>query len=791
MNGKSIVVLAAVLSLSAVSATPVVFKPITKGLNFQLDAKDGAAFTTDADGRVSAWRASAGRVGFAFTNAAPAATRPYRSALPFGGRGAVVFGYDNDTDKAERPTHLTSNGETTNKTVFLVFHRFAAPNRATEGYVVAATAKSDNLYGVDNVDSTAQAAYAGFYGDTYSRLINVVTAGGYSWNDGVETSNPETETGNKIRICPLDSQDGDLAVAPTLFAGEIAEDVLTSKRGFIGVTSLGHYTYKRSGGEDTGYFHGAIAEILSYDRVLSADERDYTFEYLRNKWMGTGSVVVDGETAVVTVVAGQRVVLGGITGSGTLLKRGTGTLAFLAGGTSTAELRVLEGVVDLSGTTQVVSTVTGDGIVTNAAAVRAALVIANDGASVCEPLVCGDVSLVKCGVGELKVNSLQAYAGGTELAGGALTVVSNVAPAGISGLVLHLDAQKTEFMTKTAAGEVVAWRSSVGDVLFENDETSELNRDNFPVYDAAAFGGRGGVRFGLKPDNTVTGTFLRAGTAVRNRTLFLVVQPNAVQVGSNIGFYGKFGETKYGITLNKGAHQYICSNMLLMNGRDAVNGGVQYDGTEETGTDVVDWRALEDNAPHLLSVVAMDGDSYAYAPAIGGFYLMTQKYYYWQGVIGEVLVYDRALTEDEVQAVERSLMAKWGITPAWEESPKARTSYPETTPDRSNPLGIGQALAVKSDSTIDFNGMVQSLSSLTLDAGEAGAYPVLTLLGSLALNDVELKLVSDGKAPGASQWLVRSAGLTGEFKSVEGGRVRYLQDGVKLAGNGGLILLLK
>ena len=83
------------------------------------------------------------------------------------------------------------------------------------------------------------------------------------------------------------------------------------------------------------------------------------------------------------------------------------------------------------------------------------------------------------------------------------------------------------------------------------------------------------------------------------------------------------------------------------------------------------------------------------------------------------------------------------------------------------------------------------LSSLTLDAGEAVAYPVLTLLGSLALNDVELKLVSDGKAPGASQWLVRSTGLSGEFKSVEGGRVKYLTDGVKLAGNGGLILLLK
>ena len=89
------------------------------------------------------------------------------------------------------------------------------------------------------------------------------------------------------------------------------------------------------------------------------------------------------------------------------------------------------------------------------------------------------------------------------------------------------------------------------------------------------------------------------------------------------------------------------------------------------------------------------------------------------------------------------------------------------------------------------NGMEQTLSSLALDAGEAGAYPVLTLLGSLALADIELKLVCDGKAPGASQWLVKSTGLSGEFKSVEGGRVKYLTDGVKLAGNGGLILLLK
>ncbi|MBO7721555.1 MAG: hypothetical protein J6T01_04020, partial [Kiritimatiellae bacterium] len=842
---------------------PAVLAPIENGLQYRLDASDISSLTTNEDGQVTEWRANAGALAIAFTNATKYC--PYYNANAFGdGLPGVVFGLCKDGKTKQYASYqytsdLISNLATTNQTVMMVLKMsvqgssmsyYWGPDRGSA--LIGATGSKYGVYCTDFV--TDSIYFNGVFQWKMPDPYTTITYKNYTFN------------------------------APTWLCA-----VSASARGFA-LTGLGNSKRNfANSSEGPRSMYGPISEVLVWDRKLTDAERQYMDEYIRRKWIlrgkntvwtGSGlstdwhdtanwspsAVPVDGQTAVLSnatvsisgewsapnllMLGGNQVQFTGDCGVAvaegkkltlpectvfnegtTLTKYGLGTLA--AGCDSTVDgvsLNFVNGVFDLNGTTQRFASVTGiHGTVTNSAETAGTLIVdtgAADGEAKLTARVAGNAAVVRTGAGALAVGGMLDNTQGVALSGGATTATAAELPA-IAGCVLHLDAKRFDSFDTNENGCVTCWRSLTNpDYRFDAPSTYE---PRLPRYDPTAFDGLGGVSFGKDP---VGGTnamsylaFNHTSESLSIRTHFFVFrQRKNVLLGAVFGavwgdsfifrnIHGNSDSTSSWGTLNCdggdawvngeciydafGAPSVIYTNELLI-----ANSTNKTYGASRTGClGLMHYYDDPKIGATELTAVRRKNSSYDwklnYAPAIGATVQYTR---YLDGWVGEIIFYDRILTDAEFRRVQKYLIDKWHVTPrSTVPNGGALHSGAELTLAAGAALDLGLGAFTQTVAKVTAlgdaavtNGALAISEALETRAGQGGEIPLLRLEGGIDLTGVDFTL-SGATAESMGAVLQTDGAVTGPFRSVEArdpAAVRYRRHSVSY-GVPGLLLFLR
>ena len=426
------------------------------------------------------------------------------------------------------------------------------------------------------------------------------------------------------------------------------------------VTAIGDYWGNL---EHRRAYRGDIAEILTYDRRLDDRERQEIAQYLMAKWLGTVSAPALSDQLLphanaLTVGAGAS--------------------------------------VDLHGSSATLSMLQGAGVIGNGQPATSLLTIGADDAEFAfAGSITGNVAVSKIGAGNAVFAGQNTLSGPLTIEAGTLSLVSGSSL--VTGLVYRLDASEPETLTFLADGSnVTAWADAEGSG-FVFATTNDLN---CPVYDAALFGGRGGLHFGR---GGARGRML--GSGVTNAQTVFVVNMIRDQSNSDSGLWGSEGQD-FGLRIG-GTTWYWPGNKNDFHFRD--NGGlVAVNGIVSNATVTV-------GQIHL--VTSVNGARQSFRPAIGDYWGSSQyTSRYYRGDVAEILVFDRVLTTLERQTVEAALMAKWFPT------------------DSGSVLPSSAAVTVRAGGTLDLAGGAFTVTSLA--GGGCVSNGTLTVTGTVAPDGV-------------------------------------------------------
>lgn len=217
-------------------ATP----PVTSGLVCQLDASVAAKRTVDGSGYVTAWTHTQATTP-SFTGVS--GSYPIWVPTAFGGRGAVKFGFD--LASAAKSTRLATTTSTANQTVVLLNRPIGAQNN-----FAGIWGKSGADTGIRSTNTASAVTWV---------RDNFCLTGSYYLNSNTATAGNVTFTADlpQILVCVSSSQQS-------------------------WTTGLGNYW--NSGTYPTRYYKGELAEVLVYNRALSASEVAQLNSYLVVKW---------------------------------------------------------------------------------------------------------------------------------------------------------------------------------------------------------------------------------------------------------------------------------------------------------------------------------------------------------------------------------------------------------------------------------------------------------------------------------------------------------------------------
>ena len=366
-----------------------------------------------------------------------------------------------------------------------------------------------------------------------------------------------------------------------------------------------------------------------------------------------------------------------LSGTGTLIHQGAGTLK-VSNAPNYAGPLSLGGTLDLCGASAAFGALSGAGRVVNPSGPAAVLTI---GSANTNTLFAGTVedgiALTKTGTGSLTLLGYNSYSGATTVSGGTLKLGTSVAD--ISGLSYRLDATDADSLTLSGTN-VTAWADADGRaVTFTQTTTSRQ-----PLYVPGAINGLPAIRFG----DASTYRKLVADKSTTAQTVFIVYRMSAHVYGDGIWGTngGDVGIRAYSVTtwyhwLNNGDFTYM--------------GKMYIDGTESTpgSPSSSPFTAYQ---PHILTAVSSNSTSYI----IGlGHYFGSAGARYYSGEIGEVLAFDRTLSQGERQSVENYLSKKW------------RGVYAHPVVDEILPAAT--ALCVSNNAAVDLNGVNQTVASLS------------------------------------------------------------------------------
>ena len=249
----------------------------------------------------------------------------------------------------------------------------------------------------------------------------------------------------------------------------------------------------------------------------------------------------------------------------------------------------------------------------------------------------------------------------------------NILPATISNLRLWLDAQNVNSFAeeeRSYGSSISKWQGlNPADPSQVQADFTQSNQSYKPLYaenginnlPSLFFDGVNDYLKSYNPDNDIYST--NDGI-----TIFIVVEPHSTTNDSKFVFdFGFVGNTGYGIYMN--GLETFCYSPLNYGG---VAVRQLYDSFEK-GTIASCNIKFQDKISLYVDGQLIDSSSISLSKItsdeITEYYNMTVGYVakggnstrFFQGYIGEIIIYDRSLTTSEQQSVEQYLSQKWGI----------------------------------------------------------------------------------------------------------------------------------
>jgi formylglycine-generating enzyme len=463
--------------------------------------------------------------------------------------------------------------------------------------------------------------------------------------------------------------------------------------------------------------------------------------------IGSGDRVFD-------AAAGNVVVNGTLSGSGNLVKNGPGALLLNNAQTYTGTTLVNSGTLTLgnaaaldhstfdssgAGTLSFGSLTAasfgglrGDGnlFLANSASAAVSLTVGAGGAnSTFSGTLAGSGSLVKSGSGTLLLTNAQTYTGNTTIGGGILRLQSLALPP-VGGSAFWLDATKLNSLLSSTGGAPSAGSkiSSWTNLSNTSQAVSQAALANDPTYAAAAVGGRPALRF----SQSGTGTYLLT-SSFRNTssqiTVFLAGQRTANPVASA---YGNDGSSYGALAFLSTANATYCdanntqsfafldwwspsggSQATYRNGAAPAVAAVVPVGTPyvtayiDNGSSMNLWVNGVAGAPvssaglsYNISVMSI-GSRLGGTPSYNGLAYGAPSNFF-DGYVGEVLVYNTALGDADRQTVSSYLSNKWAGSGLSQQPVADSNLLPQTT-----------LVALSGGATLDLGGVNQTVKALT------------------------------------------------------------------------------
>jgi autotransporter-associated beta strand protein len=576
--------------------------------------------------------------------------------------------------------------------------------------------------GTNSASSTNNALHIGYRNNTQYTLaqfgndLNFTVPGYTSQDFRIWANQFDSSSGHAIYL------DGALAISNTNTA-----PLTGAANGRVGT------------GNGTQWFNGDLAEILIFNRSLSATERQQVEAYLSEKWFQAPAIspdILPSQTAL-RIAASGTLNLNGISqtvaslsdhaGAGGTIRNTSGGAATFTTGTDGTDQSFSGTISDLAATPLSFSkqgtgtqTLSGAGIsyhgtttvaggtlrledttnfgqgklaaptvqLANNATIEFDLSSGNSlqlGNSA-QAAITGDGHLVKSGAGALTLSGQQSYSGNTTIAGGTLRLAS--AP-GVADAALWLDAAANHSISLSGT-TVTSWADRSGN-----------GRDASPA---------------------ATGPQSLANPLANDHNVLRFANNNALNVdlsflaGSEYTIFALEGRTGTGNHYFLGTNSANSTNNALHIGYRnntqytlaQYSNDLNYNLPAFSGQDFRIWaNQLDFSSGHAIyldgSLAASNANTAPLTGAangrVGNGFLAGQWY---NGDIAEILIFDRSLSAAERQQVEAYLATKWDGA------------------GFSNVLPAGTDLALASGATLDLNGIHQTIASLSDHAGGGG-----------------------------------------------------------------------
>ena len=555
------------------------------------------------------------------------------------------------------------------------------------------------------------------------------TGSGTGWDCGSGSWTLETRLRNRLRVDGTDQSGAQVdAGTPHLLTLFHDRDGWPAPKGWApnmktaGATLVPALGWYQSKGRN---FDGDYCEILCFDRILDEAETRLVENALAEKWLGK-TLHADIDRA-----------------------------GHLPAGTA---LRVEAGAtLDLNGCPLTVASLAGSGTITNSAATPATLSVT--GGAAFTGVVGGAVTLQVAGNADIGAR----FGAGTTLAvaGGGGAAGAHILAPPTNGLAYWCDAGRDETVLRDAAGSVTGWLSRAASSAKGLFYPGNLGRAR-PAYEATALGGRPGVVFPAANEAGDRSTAaLRADAASPVQTVLLALV--ATKTVNFAGYWGTFGVDR-GFRAGGAAATVESSGGGVryggMGDYVSLDGAVRRDEELSLGAGAVRILATRlDPANHAdLAAFLRDRGVDRFPTALGAYCANGA----FVGAVGEVIAYDRALTDDEMARAERYLVAKWKAA-AWSEGqPPAETE---------NGFAPGAALRIEGAQGCALAGNVALDGPLVIDAQGAASLTPIVVAGDLALGaGARVEVKNYRNLPrGTRQTALRVTGTaTGDFAAVAG-----------------------
>ena len=329
-------------------------------------------------------------------------------------------------------------------------------------------------------------------------------------------------------------------------------------------------------------------------------------------------------------------------------------------------------VIELSSDTSI--TLTADcaaSCITNVSASPITLTLTADTDVRLAASICGAIEVEKRGAGTISLAARQSYTGATRIVEGGITAMPDLSLANYKAygtLSLHLDVSHPETILTDANGYVTEWKSLTDNGITTygaavSHATATLYTHENPYIDTDDFG-RTTVFFGMRNDgvHTRTNTFISAASNGENvqfqaRTFFLVQRQLYANKASTAGLLGMIiGSTFRFYRSGSIAYGWDLANMdeSWCNGRKA------------TGASDNTYTSSGDSNANLL-VVRRE--------TLGKFDIIGNQFLVRNGStpveaankssntmsLYEVLLFDEALTDAQIEDISALLMKKWDM----------------------------------------------------------------------------------------------------------------------------------